>query len=39
MKINNFVFIRYSVSDGLLHIGIERARNLSALNIPNNAQV
>ncbi|XP_067204662.1 protein kibra isoform X2 [Linepithema humile] len=31
--------LRYSVSDGLLHIGIERARNLSALNIPNNAQV
>ncbi|XP_014606248.1 PREDICTED: protein kibra isoform X1 [Polistes canadensis] len=31
--------LRYSVSDGLLHIGIERARNLAALFIPNNAQV
>ncbi|CAK9813165.1 Protein kibra [Anthophora plagiata] len=31
--------LRYSVSDGLLHVGIERARNLAALFIPNNAQV
>ncbi|KAI4494396.1 hypothetical protein M0802_008888 [Mischocyttarus mexicanus] len=31
--------LRYSVSDGLLHIGIERARNLAALFIPNNTQV
>nr|XP_050848061.1 protein kibra isoform X1 [Vespula vulgaris] len=31
--------LRYSMSDGLLHIGIERARNLAALFIPNNAQV
>ncbi|XP_076627616.1 WW and C2 domain containing protein kibra isoform X2 [Colletes latitarsis] len=31
--------LRYSVCDGLLHVGIERARNLAALFIPNNAQV
>ncbi|XP_051157947.1 protein kibra isoform X2 [Leptopilina boulardi] len=31
--------LRYSVSDGLLHIGIERARNLAALFIPENSQV
>ncbi|XP_071572617.1 protein kibra [Temnothorax nylanderi] len=31
--------LRYSVSDGLLHVGIERARNLAALFIPENAQV
>ncbi|KAG5324664.1 KIBRA protein, partial [Acromyrmex heyeri] len=31
--------LRYSVSDGLLHVGIERARNLAALFIPDNAQV
>ncbi|XP_020283351.1 protein kibra isoform X2 [Pseudomyrmex gracilis] len=31
--------LRYSKSDGLLHVGIERARNLAALSIPNNAQV
>ncbi|XP_066594079.1 protein kibra [Prorops nasuta] len=31
--------LRYSVSDGLLHVGIERARNLAALFIPNNAEV
>ncbi|XP_033333541.2 WW and C2 domain containing protein kibra isoform X2 [Megalopta genalis] len=31
--------LRYSVSDGLLHVGIERARNLAALFTPNNAQV
>ncbi|XP_076684290.1 WW and C2 domain containing protein kibra isoform X1 [Andrena cerasifolii] len=31
--------LRYSVSDGLLHVGIERARNLAALFIPNNSQV
>ncbi|XP_046624064.1 protein kibra isoform X1 [Neodiprion virginianus] len=31
--------LRYSVSDGLLHIGIERARNLAALFIPDNTQV
>lgn len=31
--------LRYSVNDGLLHVGIERARNLAALFIPNNAQV
>ncbi|XP_053985871.1 protein kibra isoform X1 [Hylaeus anthracinus] len=31
--------LRYSVSDGLLHVGIERARNLAALFIPNNTQV
>lgn len=31
--------LRYSVSDELLHVGIERARNLAALFIPNNAQV
>ncbi|XP_074111346.1 WW and C2 domain containing protein kibra isoform X1 [Cotesia typhae] len=31
--------LRYSVSDGLLHIGIERARNLAALFIPENSKV
>ncbi|XP_012274634.1 protein kibra [Orussus abietinus] len=31
--------LRYSVSDGLLHVGIERARNLAALFIPDNSQV
>ncbi|XP_033224229.1 protein kibra [Belonocnema kinseyi] len=31
--------LRYCVSDGLLHIGIERARNLVALFIPENSQV
>ncbi|XP_063991424.1 protein kibra isoform X2 [Diachasmimorpha longicaudata] len=31
--------LRYSVSDGLLHIGIERARNLAALFIPDNTRV
>ncbi|XP_014207758.1 protein kibra isoform X2 [Copidosoma floridanum] len=31
--------LRYSVSDGLLHIGVERARNLAALFIPDNMQV
>ncbi|XP_034952676.1 protein kibra [Chelonus insularis] len=31
--------LRYSVSDGLLHVGIERARNLAALFIPNNTKV
>ncbi|XP_015593116.1 protein kibra [Cephus cinctus] len=31
--------LRYSVSDGLLHVGIERARNLAALFIPDNTQV
>ncbi|XP_011503552.1 PREDICTED: protein kibra [Ceratosolen solmsi marchali] len=31
--------LRYSVSDGLLHIGIERARNLGALLIPESMQV
>ncbi|KAJ8679667.1 hypothetical protein QAD02_015454 [Eretmocerus hayati] len=31
--------LRYSVSDGLLHIGIERARNLAALFIPDGMQV
>lgn len=30
---------RYAVSDGLLFIGIERARNLSALFIPQHSQV
>ncbi|XP_021928968.1 protein kibra isoform X2 [Zootermopsis nevadensis] len=31
--------LRYSVSDSLLHIGIERARNLGALFIPDNCKV
>ncbi|XP_014298495.2 protein kibra isoform X1 [Microplitis demolitor] len=31
--------LRYSISDGLLHIGIERARNLAALFIPENSKV
>ncbi|KAK0082818.1 hypothetical protein PV325_009790 [Microctonus aethiopoides] len=31
--------LRYSVSDGLLHIGIERARNLAALFIPDHTRV
>ncbi|XP_014232669.1 protein kibra isoform X1 [Trichogramma pretiosum] len=31
--------LRYSVSDGLLHVGIERARNLAALFIPDSMQV
>lgn len=33
------MLFRYSVSDGLLHIGIERARNLAALFIPDNTRV
>jgi len=31
--------LRYSVDDGMLHVGIERARNLSALCIPESSQV
>ncbi|KAL1114916.1 hypothetical protein AAG570_007740, partial [Ranatra chinensis] len=31
--------LRYSVNDCILHIGIERARNLAALLIPNQCQV
>ncbi|EEB17221.1 myosin-2 heavy chain, non muscle, putative [Pediculus humanus corporis] len=31
--------LRYAVSEGLLHVGIERARNLSALLIPQQSQV
>lgn len=31
--------LRYSKSDELLYVGIERARNLAALFIPDNAQV
>ncbi|XP_047003394.1 protein kibra isoform X1 [Schistocerca americana] len=31
--------LRYSISDGLLHVGIERARNLAALFIPDGSRV
>lgn len=31
--------LRYSMSDNMLHVGIERARNLAALFIPENCQV
>lgn len=31
--------LRYSLSDNMLHVGIERARNLAALFIPENSQV
>ena len=31
--------LRYSVSDSLLHVGIERARNLAALFIPENRKM
>lgn len=31
--------LRYSMSDNMLHVGIERARNLAALFIPENSQV
>ncbi|PSN40195.1 hypothetical protein C0J52_12889 [Blattella germanica] len=31
--------LRYSVSDSLLHVGIERARNLVALFVPDNSKV
>lgn len=31
--------LRYSISDNMLHVGIERARNLAALFIPENSQV
>lgn len=33
------VKLRYSMSDNMLHVGIERARNLAALFIPENCQV
>lgn len=33
------VKLRYSISDNMLHVGIERARNLAALFIPENSQV
>ncbi|KAK7604923.1 hypothetical protein V9T40_006109 [Parthenolecanium corni] len=31
--------LRYSISDHLLHVGIEKARNLTALNVPEGTQV
>ena len=31
--------LRYSVADALLHVGIERARNLAALFIPENRKM
>lgn len=31
--------LRYALSDGILHVGIERARNLAALFISDNCQV
>ncbi|KAK3922478.1 Protein kibra [Frankliniella fusca] len=31
--------LRYSLCDSLLHVGIERARNLAALSIPENCSV
>ncbi|XP_054709816.1 protein kibra-like [Uloborus diversus] len=31
--------LRYSLEDGLLHVGIERARNLAALSVPNQYKV
>ncbi|CAH0393951.1 unnamed protein product [Bemisia tabaci] len=31
--------LRYSAADSLLHVGIERARNLNALLVPENCQV
>ncbi|KAG8235590.1 hypothetical protein J437_LFUL016189 [Ladona fulva] len=31
--------LRYAMSESLLHVGIERARNLTALFIPSNCQV
>lgn len=36
-----FVFphYRYSLEDGLLHVGIERARNLTALSVPEHYKV
>ncbi|KFM62896.1 Protein kibra, partial [Stegodyphus mimosarum] len=33
------VKLRYSVEDGLLHVGIERARNLTALSVPEHHKV
>ncbi|KAF4531755.1 hypothetical protein B566_EDAN014495, partial [Ephemera danica] len=31
--------LRYSICDGILHVGIERARNLAALFIPDSSKV
>ncbi|CAL1271094.1 unnamed protein product [Larinioides sclopetarius] len=33
------VKLRYSIEDGLLHVGIERARNLTALSVPEYYKV
>ncbi|XP_059079146.1 protein kibra-like isoform X2 [Tigriopus californicus] len=33
------ISLRYSLSDSLLHIGLERARNLAALFIPENRKI
>ncbi|GFQ74226.1 protein kibra [Trichonephila clavata] len=33
------VKLRYSIEDGLLHVGIERARNLTALSVPEHYKV
>lgn len=33
------VKLRYSVEDGLLHVGVERARNLTALSVPEHHRV
>lgn len=32
-------FYRYAIGDRLLHVGVERARNLNALNVPLGTQV
>lgn len=34
-----YFFYRYVIGDRLLHVGVERARNLNALNVPLGTQV